>query len=114
MQLALLIPEYLVWHYSKAIKLIVNIVSNFLWFVYHFFSVSVLSSTFFSPLHGVGKDFELVSRFLGLVIKTASLFSAYLIMGMVLCVGLCLIIVWIMLPVVVLMFIVYGFQLLFK
>lgn len=113
MQLALLIPEYLVWHYSKAIRLILNIASNFIWFVYHFFSVPLLSNTIFSPLHGVGSDFEFVSRFLGLVIKTASLFSAYLIMAMMVFVGAIAVVVWVLLPLIVVSLTYNGFRLLF-
>lgn len=45
----LVLPYYLVWHYSTALFDIRNIWKNFLIFIYNFFSVPRLISTLFSP-----------------------------------------------------------------
>lgn len=43
--------SYLFWHYSKALKNIFGIFSNFFWSIYNFFSISLLLKTFFTPWH---------------------------------------------------------------
>lgn len=47
MHIVFLLPEYVAWHYSKALRLLLNIISNFLWFTYHFFSIPFLIHTIF-------------------------------------------------------------------
>ncbi len=113
MELALLVPEYIAWHYTKALRLTVNIISNFLWFVYHFFSVPILSKTLFEPLRGVGKGFADVSRIFGFIIRGASIFFAYAIMTLLALVGLVVVIVWLFLPFIVIGLVIDGFTLLF-
>lgn len=41
--------SYLFWHYTKALKNIFGIFSNFFWATYNFFSIPTIFKTFFSP-----------------------------------------------------------------
>jgi hypothetical protein len=41
--------QYTVWHYSRGIRDTVVLWSNIIWFLSHFFSLSLLTSTLFSP-----------------------------------------------------------------
>ena len=42
--------DYMVWHYSRALYDLAGISRDLLWFVYHFFSIPLLTRTFFTPL----------------------------------------------------------------
>lgn len=44
-----LILSYFIWHYSQAFRDIYYLYKNFIWFIYHFFSIKVLTKTLFSP-----------------------------------------------------------------
>jgi hypothetical protein len=41
--------QYTAWHYSRGIRDTVVLWSNIIWFLSHFFSLPLLSSTLFSP-----------------------------------------------------------------
>ena len=45
-----IIGYYLIWHYGPAFLDIWRIYKNFIWFLYHFFSIPLLLKTLFSPL----------------------------------------------------------------
>ena len=49
MGLAVLIKEYLIWHYGRALRDIVVLWKDFAWFTYNFFSIPLLLKTLFSP-----------------------------------------------------------------
>ena len=44
-----ILPAYISWHYGEAYREIVRVWTNFVWFVYNFFSMSIMVKTFFSP-----------------------------------------------------------------
>jgi len=46
-----LFVEYFVWHYTRAVRDLLNIVGNFLWFFWEFFSIRLLFATLFTPFH---------------------------------------------------------------
>lgn len=52
-----LITSYLYWHYTEALKDLWQHLKNFLWFVYHFFSIPVLFHTFFMPWRRMGESY---------------------------------------------------------
>jgi len=64
MKIATLVPYYFVWHYTLALKNLIEIWGNFVWFVFNFFSFKVLLRTLFSPYKRLtekyqgGLDFE--------------------------------------------------------
>lgn len=43
--------DYLVWHYTRAVRDLLTIVGNFIWFFYNFFSLPLLLKTLFVPFH---------------------------------------------------------------
>ncbi len=115
MQIVLVIPEYIVWHYSRALRLTLNIITNFIWFTYHFFSIPILVKTFLSPWHVappvtrpgfhpilVTEDLFLpaLMRICGPIIR-----AVVIVFGLTLCVflsifGLALFLIWLSLPLV--------------
>lgn len=128
MQIVLLIPEYVVWHYTTALRLCLNIVTNFIWFTYNFFSVPILLKSFFSPLKKVDETYrssfrhtlpietiieELISRMIGLVFRTAVIFFGVGLAFVIGLIGLAFFAVWLVLPFFVLAIFVEGIRHLF-
>jgi hypothetical protein len=109
MHIALLVPEYLAWHYTEAVRLWLNIVSNFLWFTYHFFSMPVMLRRFTKPV--AGQPLTTLVNMAGRIIVLA--------LGMVFCcgivvVGALLAVFWLFLPVITVASCVQAFVFLFK
>lgn len=108
---------YLKWHYTKGLQELFGVSRNFLWFVVHFFSFRLLSTTLFAPWrrlgesYGVGFNLEALAstvlvntlmRLVGfctrIVVLTFGVF-AYLF---VLVLSLSIFIIWITAPLVIL------------
>lgn len=126
MPIAFLIPEYFLWHYTTALRLCLNVATNFVWFTYHFFSMPVLFRTLFSPWHKIHEKYRAgfhpaslaetfvintIMRLVGFVVRTA-----VLIFGGGLCivtalVGLAFFLVWLILPLAVLVLIFEALRL---
>jgi hypothetical protein len=124
-----LFPYYVHWHYSRAIYGIIDITRNFVWFLWHFFSISLLFQTLFEPWQRLqeqrkkGLDIEgffstmilnLVMRFVGLLIRLT--FIAVGFAGIVLTIAGSIVVlaVWLVLPAAIIFVFIFGFILLFR
>lgn len=90
-----------------------ELIGNYLFFVGHLFSVRVLFKTLFSPWrkltaekdkHGVSAaldvlSFNLVSRMMGFVVRTATIFTSLIFFALVLMIGVLALVFWLVLPV---------------
>ncbi len=128
MQILFLLPEYLVWHYSKALRLHVNIVTNFMWFTYHFFSIPVLLRTFTKSWHSKTlhakpvtsrvKRFadHIIARGLlavgGPLMRLLVLVFGFACCGFVAVIGLGFFLLWLALPIIVLVLVFEAFRIL--
>jgi hypothetical protein len=56
MNLLLIFPRYLIWHYSGAFGDIFGLFGNFTWFLYNYFSIGLLFGTLFSPWKRLARD----------------------------------------------------------
>ena len=115
---------YFSWHYSHAFRNIFGVWSNFLWFVYHFFSVPILFATLFAPWKRMQEErdrvFDLeriasaivvnvVMRIVGFFVR-----SIFIIIGMVALVtvvvfGVVFYIFWVLAPFIVVIVLIAGF-----
>jgi hypothetical protein len=117
MNLTAFLREYLVWHYAIAPRELIALWKNFLWFGYHFFSISLLSQTLISPFYRIQEKTSalqllnpqeflgnvaanIISRLVGLLLRSSVLalgFTAEVLLVAALFPALVL---WLMLPVV--------------
>ncbi len=85
MLFALVIHQYLWWHYGQAFRQIRHLAKNFLWFTVHFFSLPQLTRSLIAPWRRItterGRRFSLedvagylivnlISRLIGAMIRT--------------------------------------------
>ncbi|MFT5179743.1 MAG: ABC-type siderophore export system fused ATPase/permease subunit [Candidatus Paceibacteria bacterium] len=122
MNLILVIPCYLAWHYTFAFRNIFGLWKNFSWFTLRFFSVSKLLRTIFSPFKrlteqssGFGFQKMLESFVVNILMRIVGFFmrSILIIMGLIFLVLVSILtilftVVWIVLPFVVGLVVVYS------
>lgn len=69
MQIATLVGNYFVWHYTRAYRELIHIEKNIFWFLFHFFSLPELTRTLFSPWKRLGENY-------GSIFDTEEFFAA--------------------------------------
>jgi hypothetical protein len=122
-----LMHHYLLWHYSAAFAEIFHVWKNLFWFVVHFFSLPQLLRSYFAPFkrmtEGRGETFNfediagfiiinLISRFIGVIIRTFFILLGLIVLGL-LCVGIiCTYVFWVTAPLVLIGCLYYGLLLL--
>lgn len=53
-----IIPYYLAWHYSRGLRDYFKVWKNILWFVWNFFSITILLKTFFAPFKRLKEKYQ--------------------------------------------------------
>ncbi len=125
---ALLIKDYIRWHYGQALKEIWELERDFLWFGYHFFSIPVLFQTLFSPFYRIRESYKgwasfeallenavanVVSRFVGLFLRLFVIAFGIIFEIVIFLLLIPAYTVWILFPVLIPALIYSGFILLF-
>lgn len=122
-----LIPDYLFWHYRYGGKDVRNFSKNIIWFLWNFFSISLLLRTLFVPwqrLDEHGQKGNLQSYFEAFIITTvmrivgAGIRLVFIAIGLVVIVValialIALSIVWFIVPFILLGAFITGFIFLF-
>jgi len=120
--------DYLVWHYSVALSDILHMWWNYVWFVFHVFSVGDVAKTLFAPWKRLeegkvnliknpqeyfGNMFvNLIMRMVGFVVRAALLTIALICFLFIFFGGLAFFALWIPLPVLITHFFINGLRLL--
>jgi hypothetical protein len=118
------IVSYFTWHYGRAFAEIWNTCTNYIWAVWHFFSVPLLFKTFFSTWrkldvgYGRGLDIEnfigpfivnSLMRLVGMILRAVIICIGLLGIVVVFLFGIAVTVVWIFLPVIIVYLIWQGF-----
>ncbi len=108
---------YIKWHYGKGIREFIGVVSNFLWFVSHFFSFKLLIRTLFSPWKRLGESYDgtfnlgaiastlvvnTLMRFVGFLTRSIIIFIGFVSYLVVTLIGITVFFIWILVPIVLL------------
>lgn len=123
------IPHYILWHYSRAVLELFGIITNFLWFIYHFFSVPILFETLFSPWQKMGEEYKkgfhlannlsvffinTVMRIIGFFIRFFVIIFALILIVITIILGVIAFLSWLIAPIILVIAIVAGIQMLYK
>ena len=122
--------EYLVWHYSRAVKDIVRLSGNFLGAVFNFFSIPFLLKTLFVPFErlqekkkSLGFDAEeffgnlivtTIMRIVGAVVRLITIAFGFILLIVVSAISIVSFVGWLLLPILVPLSFTYGIGLLFS
>lgn len=129
MQLGLIVPYYISWHYTRALRDIVEHSKDFIWFFWNLFSIPSLLRTFFAPFERLGQDApkrfdpqkmleafatNLVMRVIGMGVRGFFIAIGLAMLGTVLLVCVAFMAVWLVLPFIVSAMLVAGVLSLFS
>jgi hypothetical protein len=117
--------NYLLWHYTRAIKDLVKIWADFVWFTFNFFSISLLLKTFFSPWKRLGETrsglfdptfiiIDIFMRLFGILIRSIAVTIGLICVIAVILLGPVALAVWLIWPFAIFYFLNNGLVLLFK
>jgi len=129
MPIALLLPNYLIWHYSKGLKEMLQIWGNLLYFIIHYFSLPNLFRTLFSPWKRMNEEasrtinpsaimehviFNTLLRIIGFFIRLATIIAGLVVTLFVITSGLAVFAVWLTMPFVLVALFMAGILLIVK
>jgi len=116
---------YIKWHYTEAISDYINIVKNFVWFFFEFFSIKLFATTLFAPFHRLGERYKggvnLENFFETVIVNTLMRFVGFLLRITIIAIGLIFILftiafgavflgIWLLSPVFIMFLILYGLK----
>lgn len=122
-----LVTSYIGWHYSEAVRELVSICRNFIFFWYHFFSISTLLRTLFSPWQMLGEPYQrgfnipanlgifalnTIMRIVGFFVRIVVIFFGLVTISVSIVFTGALLIFWLLLPVIIIVLFVSGLRLL--
>jgi hypothetical protein len=119
---------YWKWHYGGAIRNLFQIWSNFVWFIFHFFSLGVLTRTLFAPWRRLDEGYAKglapeawlqtlivngLMRTVGFIIRLIFIIVGSLVLLVMIILIVPVLIIWLLLPIVILTLFISGLILLF-
>ena len=123
MKTILIIFAYFKWHYGKAILSLSNIWKNFLYFIFHYFSIGLLFKNFFDPWKRMADSYpksfnfkeylfsfltNMIVRIVGMIMRSFMIIiglTCYIILAIFYPVA---VIIWLLLPFITLYLIATG------
>ncbi|TSC74536.1 MAG: hypothetical protein G01um101448_55 [Parcubacteria group bacterium Gr01-1014_48] len=128
LDLSQLLVIYAVWHYSRGLHDFFSLWENGFRFIVHFFSLSLLLRTFFSPFHRLREmsprgfhpaDYiasmtvNIIMRIVGVLLRGALITAGIVSLFVVALLGTALLVAWVFLPVFVAALFIRGFTYIF-
>lgn len=113
MKLVAILPTYIFWHYTRAIRDYIHISANFIWFIFYFFSIEILLKTLTDPWKRLSRDetahptffgnlvINILMRLVGISIRLATIALGLLSLIVVFSLLLLGFFVWLILPFIV-------------
>lgn len=126
MAILILSWQFVIWYYTAALFNFIKISGNFIWFLYHFFSIPILIPTLFSKWKRIGdvrtkkfdiKDFfsvfivNSIMRVIGFFIRSFVIIAGLLFIILAVAVEITLFAVWLFLPVIIVTLFALGMKL---
>ena len=126
MAILILSWQFVIWYYTAALFNFVTISRDFVWFLYHFFSIPILIPTLFSKWKRIGdvrtRKFDIKDFFSVFIVNSIMRVIGFFIRSFVIIVGLISIIVaimieitlfvaWLFLPVIIVALFAMGMKL---
>lgn len=122
MNMLLIVPHYIAWHYSRGITSYLGRWRDFLWFGWNFFSIGILFKTLLTPFERLGeksKKFDpekmlealattLIMRVVGLVVRSFFIALGLLSLLAMIIFGALGFLLWLSLPFVLLAMLITG------
>ena len=128
MALLTIFPRYFAWHYTAGLLNCLRLLADFLWFIYHFFSIPVLGRTLFSPWRRLSESYRggfdperaletfivnTLMRVFGFVARTGFLLIGLVALLATFLLGLFVTLIFLFAPAIILASFIIGFYLLF-
>jgi hypothetical protein len=128
MLLTTILHHYLLWHYTAAFGEIWHVFKNLVWFTFHFFSISQLLRSFFSPWKRITEErgnslsFEdlatfvvinLFSRLVGTIIRSTIILSGLAALAILCFLGVATFLFWLLAPACLIVSLYFGLVFLF-
>lgn len=119
--------NYIVWHYTLAWVDLSRICRDLIWFIYNFFSLSVLMKTLFSPWRRLGETYpdhfnlsEIFASFfinsfmrlIGFIIRLLLIIFGSLALFVSVLLGMVIFVIWLFLPLITIAGLIFGIKLL--
>lgn len=125
----LVVPYYVAWHYGKALRGFFSIAGNFVWFIWHFFSIGLLARTWFSPWQRLSEErprgfdvesffstaaINVVMRLVGFAVRTVFIAIGLVCIAVTIALAAAFLAVWIALPLLVALSLIVAARLIFS
>lgn len=119
--------QFAIWYYAVAPATFLKIWADFIWFLYHFFSIPLLTRTLFSKWRRIGevrtKRFDVgdflsvlfintVMRIVGFFIRACTILAGLISIILAILAGVAVFVLWFFLPAVVVILGIVGTKLL--
>ncbi len=121
---------YIHWHYTRALLELFGNIKIFLQFLYNFFSIGTLTSTFFSPWLGLGEEYKegmilnfadhlssffvnTMMRLIGVIVRSVVILVGLIAMLCGASLGILFVLIWILYPIIIILLLLSGIRLMF-
>ncbi len=126
MAILILSWQFVIWYYTAALFNFIKISGDFIWFLYHFFSIPILIPTLFSKWKRMGdvrtrkfdiKDFfsvfivNSIMRVIGFFIRSFVIITGILSIVLAIAVEMLIFVAWLFLPVIIVALFALGMKL---